>query len=192
MTANSVAVTKAAVNLTAILEGNDGQLSTPGSVAEALSPLLVPPDSLYETGLERAKTRLARSRVIFFNTQLNFILSNVQEGYIERPHNHGVVNVVLVCAGEIQFQAYRRLDDQTRPGYAELEIATDEHLKRGDVGLIEPPPNDIHGFQVLTDEAWFVTAVLGRPNDLREYYDVSANSYTEDFNFDPTQLVGQR
>ena len=58
------------------------------------------------------------------------------------PHDHQTWGVVVGIDGVEVNVDWRRLDDGSKPGYADLEQAREVHMKNGDVvGLL---PDDIH------------------------------------------------
>ena len=62
-------------------------------------------------------------------------------------HNHKTWGVVVVADGEERESWWRRVDDGTRPGYAELERQTESTMAPGQVSCVLP--EDIH--QVWND-----------------------------------------
>lgn len=150
----------------------------PAAVAEALSCLVGPHEPWFDHALQRP-TQLKKSRLIYFDPTLNFILSNVGTDFREPPHNHWAWNILLICSGSMHFRWYRRLDDGSEPGKCQLDLADERILRPGDAGIVGAAPSDIHSFEILDDDTWMVTVSpdLGRP--VRQFYDAKAGTYVE-------------
>lgn len=147
-----------------------------GAVETALRPLVGPHEDLFSRSMQRA-TALEFSRILYFDPGLMFQLSKFEAGFRLPVHNHEAWNALFLCAGRMQFCGYRRLDDRSEPGRARLEIHDERILGAGDVGIVAPPPHDIHELEVLTDDTWLVT-VTPRPEvEVREIYDPAEGSY---------------
>jgi predicted metal-dependent enzyme (double-stranded beta helix superfamily) len=63
-----------------------------------------------------------------------------------RPHDHGAAWVLYgVLDGTESLERYQRLDDGSRPGYAEIKMTSVTTGSQGKVDLV--PPHDIHAEQ---------------------------------------------
>jgi predicted metal-dependent enzyme (double-stranded beta helix superfamily) len=172
-------IRKAAAAMSEVLSRVEEDPSNdPGAVGEALSCLVGPHEPWFDHALQRP-TQLKKSRLIYFDPTLNFILSNVGTDFREPPHNHWAWNILLICTGSMHFRWYRRLDDGSEPGHCRLELAEDRILRPGDAGIVGAAPHDIHSFEILDDDTWMVTVSpdLGRP--VRQFYDADAGTYVE-------------
>jgi len=88
-------------------------------------------------------------------------------------------NALFIAEGAMQFRWYRRLDDLSTPGQAKLELVDERLLRAGDVGIVAPPPHDIHAFEVLEDDTWLVTAAPAPGLFTRQIYDLENDTYVE-------------
>jgi predicted metal-dependent enzyme (double-stranded beta helix superfamily) len=59
-------------------------------------------------------------------------------------HSHGSWGVVGVYQGRDQYQVWRRVDDGTGAGVAQVELVEERILEAGDAAVLPPPPQDIH------------------------------------------------
>jgi hypothetical protein len=107
------------------------------------------------------------------------MLSDVGAEFAEPVHNHGIWNMLLICTGQMHFCGYRRLDDQTKEFYAELELVEDSLVGPAGLGIVGPPPHDIHALDGFTDGTWMVTIVPGPASSTRHIFDLETNSYRE-------------
>ncbi len=129
-------------------------------------------------GLERPGTNSQTNWVLYYDPKLMYVIGFSEKGRYDSPHNHGHWLATAVYSGEVEYTDYRRIDDGTRPGHAELKVATRTVLKAGDVALTPPPPHDIHENTMLTDN--FTMIVMGgKFSSVRQYYDLKTNTYVE-------------
>ena len=87
-----------------------------------------------------------------------------QPGRPTPVHDHLTWGVIGVYSGRQKTTRYRRLDDGTREGHAELELMSDEVLGRGATYPLLPP-DDIHRIEAVGHEPAASIHVLGA--DLR-------------------------
>lgn len=169
-----------AMGLRRALDGAGGDPSRdPVGVATALLPLVSRRGALYDAGLERTTSLFKESRIIYFDPAVTLYLSLANKGEREPLHNHGIWNILMPCSGSMHFRACQRLDDQSQPGIADLAVVHDRVLGPGDAGIVGTPPHDIHEFDILEDETWFITAAQGPGAAIRQFYDLNTGSYTE-------------
>ena len=94
-------------------------------------------------------------------------------------HNHHSWGVVCVVAGRDRYIHWRRLDDGTRPGYAEVEVDWEKTLDPGDVVHFAAPPGDIHSQQGIDAPVWELVFFGRDPNvKPRLYFDPRARTVT--------------
>jgi predicted metal-dependent enzyme (double-stranded beta helix superfamily) len=76
------------------------------------------------------------------------------------PHNHGTWAVVVGVDGEEKNTFWRRLDDGTRPGYAEIREAGDRIFGPGEIVTFQP--ESIHSVVNETDRVTISLHVYGK------------------------------
>ena len=76
------------------------------------------------------------------------------------PHNHKTWALVVGLEGTEQESFWRRTDDGSRPGFAELEAEGDRIVTAGDVSLCMP--EDIHGVRNVGAEPSLSLHTYGR------------------------------
>ena len=99
-------------------------------------------------------------------------------GFRLPAHNHAAWNVLFIAEGEMQFRWYRRLDDRSVAGRADLEVAEDRRLHSGDAGIVARPPNDIHELEVVTDYLWMIVVTPEPEVSVREIYSPQDGTYS--------------
>lgn len=74
----------------------------------------------------------------------------INPGKTTKPHNHGTWAVIVSVGGEELNRIYRRLDDGSDPGHADIEQVREYVVKPG--SPIEFMPDDIHSIHVSGDD----------------------------------------
>jgi predicted enzyme related to lactoylglutathione lyase len=98
----------------------------------------------------------------------------VPPGIATPVHDHRAWGLVGVYQGRQREKVYRRLDDGSRPDFADLQQVAENILAPGDITTLVPPEGDIHMIETVSDEPSISIHVLG--NDIgcehRHRYDV--------------------
>jgi 3-mercaptopropionate dioxygenase len=99
-------------------------------------------------------------------------------GDTAKAHNHDTWGIVGVVANELQETRFRRRDDGSKEGYAELEITGVNRNKAGMVSTLVPPSNDIHEMLNVTQKNTVEIHVYGKDlaNMQRLQFDVARNA----------------
>ena len=104
----------------------------------------------------------------------------VAPGEMTRVHNHLTDGWVGVVQGEQIERKFRRCDDGSRPGYADLALVAEERIGLGGLTSIRHPDEDIHQIVTVSREASVSLHVLC--NDLgtveRQAFDPDAHEAT--------------
>ncbi|HEY7167001.1 MAG TPA: cysteine dioxygenase family protein [Candidatus Binatia bacterium] len=79
-----------------------------------------------------------------------------------KAHNHETWGLVGVMENQIQETRFRRRDDASKSGYAELEITATLNNSAGMVSCLVPPDDDIHEMNNVTDRNTVEIHVYGR------------------------------
>lgn len=88
----------------------------------------------------------------------------VWEAHTPYPiHDHGAWGVVGGLANQVQESKYRRLDDGSRDGYAELEIKSEAILHPGETTWVLPLNEGIHRMEAVGDTTGLTLHTYGRP-----------------------------
>lgn len=175
MTTDSGVVRRVARDITALIAAHPDPTAARAEVEAALSPLIPADAELFEGALPMPGLDL--TRMLYFDPELVLLLSKFDPNFALPVHNHEAWNVLMVCSGEMHFRWYRRLDDLSEPGRADLEIADDRVLTAGGCGIIGLPPHDIHQLEVLTDDTWLLTVTPQVEPEIREIYDPASGTY---------------
>ena len=133
-------------------------------------------DDLASLGVPRQGNNVSDSQYLYFDGQLAIILFEAPKGKIIPPHDHGVWEGFCVYRGSVHHKLYRRADDGSVDGYAELETIDDKVMSAGDV-VIVAPPDDIHGFSAMEEGTLGITFLHGAYKPERLYFQPDNNSY---------------
>lgn len=76
-------------------------------------------------------------------------------------HSHSTWGIVGVYAGKDTHKRFRRKDNGTGAGFAELELVEESILEAGDVVTIPHPPHDIHSQQGFGGEPCYELVLFG-------------------------------
>jgi predicted metal-dependent enzyme (double-stranded beta helix superfamily) len=177
--ANGDSVREAAAGFMAVLRANhEDPSNAPSAVEAALSPLRALHGDLFQRSIVRpAKNPGHQMSILYFDPGLMLQIVGAPGGFRLPVHNHSAWNILYVCAGEMQFRWYKRLDDRSVAGRATLQVADDRRLQAGDAGIVARPPHDIHELEVTSDYLWMVVATPEPEVRTREIYDPEAGTY---------------
>lgn len=108
------------------------------------------------------------------DASLSVMAMVVPPGVATPVHDHRAWGLVGVYQGRQREKVYRRLDDGSRPDFADLQQVAENILAPGDITTLVPPEGDIHMIETISDEPSISIHVLG--NDIgcehRHRYDV--------------------
>jgi predicted metal-dependent enzyme (double-stranded beta helix superfamily) len=133
-------------------------------VAEAkplLAKLIQQPDCIDARHRMRGATAYGR---YMLHRAPRFNISSVVWGPGDnaKAHNHDTWGMVGVIENEIQETRFRRRDDGTKAGYADLEVAGVLKNKAGMVSYLIAPNDDIHEMNNVTDRNTVEIHVYGK------------------------------
>ena len=154
-----------------------------GSDSEALRAAIQEPlrelmrrDDLRELGIPRHGNNVAFSRYLYFDGELSILLFEVPKEKPVPPHDHGVWEGFCVYRGAVRHSVYRRGDDGSVEGHAELETVSEEVMRPGDIAILAQQA-DIHGFVALEEGTLGITVVNGSYKAERLYYQPEKKTY---------------
>lgn len=86
-------------------------------------------------------------------------------------HDHSAWGVMGIMANAVEEVAYERLDDGSRPGYADLRETRGRMVGAGSVSYVLPPYEEVHRIANPTDTATLSVHVYGRDLDEVNVFD---------------------
>ena len=144
-------------------------------ILDSTRPLLERAD-LLSLGGKRQANHIDNSRYLYYDGELSVTIDEFPQGKSIPPHDHGVWEAIVVVRGRLEHCVYRRVDDGTVEGHAQLRITEDVELAAGDVTMVVPP-NDIHSFKALVPDTFVITVVGGEYSPTRRYFRLDDNTY---------------
>ena len=172
------ALRQCAQELSELAEANGGDPNKARDQAIASIKRLLECPGLIGPGIPRVSQHLDSTRILYYDTKVQMTIGKGRAGLYDPPHNHGAwLATAIYQEGEVKYADYRRMDDQSRPGHADLKVADARILRPGDVALTPPPPHDIHENATLAD-SYMLVITGGTFAPVREYYDVEAKTYS--------------
>jgi predicted metal-dependent enzyme (double-stranded beta helix superfamily) len=175
----AAAIRKCASEVVRYVDANNGNpMGARQEIIESIHTLLKRPD-LADVGLPRPAVNADSSRILYYDPSVMFVMGYSKGGgHYDPPHNHGNWLATGVYRGVVEYTDYRRLDDGSRPGFAELEAVAHGVLKDGDVELTPPPPHDIHS-NTMVAESYILVVIGGGFASKRLYFNPDEKSYIE-------------
>lgn len=168
---------RCARDIYAALEAYKGDMPAAQREVMPLLQRLADEDDLLEIGLPREGNHAGESTWLYWDTEIGIFTAHFPHDVAVPVHNHGTWEIVGVYRGELDYQSYRRLDDGSREGYAELEIVEDRLMESGDFSVVPLPPDDIHGFRAHGGDMWMMGVIHGAFDEERLYFDVEQKTY---------------
>ena len=137
---------------------------------------LVRRPDLLTLGVKRQANHIDNSRYLFYDGQICLTLDEFPKGKHIPPHDHGIWEALVVCAGSLEHTVYKRVDDGQVPGHARLDVVEDVVMVPGEITMVVPP-GDIHSFKAVEDQTFVITIVGGEYAPKRHYYNTSDHTY---------------
>lgn len=160
----------------AALDAHGGDMSeAQDEVLRFLERLARQPDLLAVT-LPRRSAHGLDGGWLYWDGEINLLCARFPEGVEVPVHDHGTWEIVGVYEGSLDYRTYRRLDDGSKEGFADLELTDERVLRPGEFGVVPYPPDDIHGFCPRGGEMTMIGVIHGQYGENRHYFDVAARS----------------
>ena len=160
----------------ALIEQHGGDVS---KIKEGLvAPIrrLVDKPDLLTISVHREGNHVGFSRYLYYDPGLAIIMSLLPKDSTIPVHDHGGWEALSPYRGAIQHTLYKRVDDESVPGSARLEVLEERVLQPGDISLLVPP-KDIHGWSALKDDTYTIAFLGAEFEQNRRYYQPDQESY---------------
>lgn len=138
-------------------------------LAGSLRRLMARPD-FQELGVKRQSNHTGDgSRWLYYDGETSIVVDYLPIGRKIPAHDHGVWEACCVYQGRLSHTTYLRRDDESKPGYADLEVVDDRILTAGDAVMLAPP-TEIHSFHAIEENTYFLTVMGGPYKQFRNYF----------------------
>jgi predicted metal-dependent enzyme (double-stranded beta helix superfamily) len=137
----------------------------PANIVNAVKPLMAQllenPNSLAPEHRRRGATSYGRY-MLHRAPRFNVTAVVWGPGDMAKAHNHDTWGLVGVVEDEIQETRFRRLDDGSKPGFADLKMSAVLKNSAGMVSCLIPPDDDIHEMNNKTSRNTVEIHVYGK------------------------------
>ncbi len=140
--------------------------------------LLIASDDFLTEQERKPDTRHYARHLVYIDRRRRFvIMSGVWEpGQATPVHDHGTWGIMGIYEGELHVTNYRRLDDGSRSGHAELRESTGIWSGPGSISYVLPPNEEIHKVGNLGERPALSLHVYGRDIIECNMYDLEKRS----------------
>jgi predicted metal-dependent enzyme (double-stranded beta helix superfamily) len=159
------------------LDAHEGDVRAAEAELLAILERLAREPGLLEIGLPRRSAHGTEGSWLYWDGEINILSARFPAGVEVPVHDHGTWEIVGAYEGELEYKAFKRLDDGSREGYAELAVTEDRVLGAGEFSMVPPPPYDIHGFRPRNGDMSLIGVIHGTYGEERCYFDPDRKSY---------------
>ena len=119
------------------------------------------------------------SRILHVDPQgrYKFVLASFPPGEPTPIHSHYRWGLECGVAGKERFTVWRRVSDD-ESGQASLQVVTDHHVERGDLGYWYDSPRNIHRQWAEGDGPSSLAIVLGGDGGRQHVFDLESGEYS--------------
>ena len=111
------------------------------------------------------------------DSKYKLVVAQFPAGQPTPVHSHYRWGLECGISGRERFTVWRRTRDD-EGGQASVQIVTDHHVERGDLGYWYDAPRNIHRQWAEGDEPSCIAIVLGGDGSRQHIFDLDAGSYT--------------
>jgi predicted metal-dependent enzyme (double-stranded beta helix superfamily) len=169
-------VRKCAIEVLRLIDHYGGDISQLKEGLVAPARKLVDRPDLLNLGVHREGNHVGFSLYLYYDPGLAIIMSHLPKGSTIPVHDHGGWEAFTPYRGTVRHTLYARVDDDTVPGHARLDVLEERVLNPGDIALLVPPA-DIHGWSALKDDTYTIAFLGAEFNQTRRYYQPDQESY---------------
>ena len=94
-------------------------------------------------------------------------------------HSHTLWGLECGISGRERFTVWTRVGGDNSPGRAELQVLSDHHIERGDLGYWFDSPRNIHRQWAEGDEPSCVVILMGGDGSRRHLFDLDEGTYSD-------------
>ena len=111
--------------------------------------------------------------------RFRLIVARFASGQPTPVHSHHRWGLECGVSGRERFTVWARADDGNEPGRAKLEVFSDHHIERGDLGLWYDAPRNIHRQWAEGGEPSCVVILMGGDGSRQHHFDLASGTYAE-------------
>lgn len=151
------------------------------SMGPLLQKLVEEGGDLTVQGQPSSETTGLPGRILHVDPQGRFrlIIARFPSGEPTPVHSHSRWGLECGISGRERFTVWTRLDDGATAGRSRLQILSDHHIERGDLGYWYDAPRNIHRQWAEGGEASCVAILMGGDGSRQHHFDLAAGTYTD-------------
>ena len=111
--------------------------------------------------------------------RFRLVVSRFASGQPTPVHSHQRWGLECGISGKEQFTVWTRADDGTDPGRAKLDVFSDHHIERGDLGFWYDAPRNIHRQWAEGGEPSCVVILMGGDGARQHVFNLDDGTYTD-------------
>ena len=111
--------------------------------------------------------------------RFRLVVASFPSGQPTPVHSHRRWGAECGISGRERFTVWARADCGSQPGRARLEVLSDHHIERGDLGLWYDAPRNVHRQWPEGGEPSCVVILMGGDGARDKHFDLAAGTYTE-------------
>ena len=111
--------------------------------------------------------------------RFRLVVARFASGEPTPVHSHKRWGLECGISGRERFTVWARTDDGSIPGRATLDVFSDHHIERGDLGYWYDMPRHAHRQWAEGGEPSCVVILMGGEGQREHYFDLEAGTYTD-------------
>jgi predicted metal-dependent enzyme (double-stranded beta helix superfamily) len=135
--------------------------------------------SAQELGVPRVGHHVASSRWLYYAGDIGIATATHPDREVISVHDHGTWELMAPFNGRVDYTAYRQTDLDAPEGFASLAVTDKRILQPRDIEIVDLPPGDIHGWEVLDPNTAILVIIGPNLGARRRYFDPQAGTYEE-------------
>ena len=111
--------------------------------------------------------------------RFRLVVARFASGKPTPVHSHTRWGLECGISGSERFTVWTRVDDDSEPGLARLQVLSDHHIGRGDLGYWYDAPRHIHRQWAEGGEPSCVVILMGGDGARKHIFDLATGTYTD-------------
>ena len=111
--------------------------------------------------------------------RFRLVVARFASGQPTPVHSHSRWGLECGVSGKERFTVWTRTDDASDTGRASLQVLSDHHIERGDLGFWYDAPRNIHRQWAEGGDPSCVAILMGGDGSRRHLFDLAAGTYRE-------------
>lgn len=164
-----------------VLKGEGATVESQWTMGPLLQRLVAEGGDLTLQGQPNAGTSGLAGRILHTDADGRFrlVVARFASGEPTPVHGHRRWGLECGISGRERFTVWRRVDDGDSPGHSELEVLSDHHIERGDLGYWYDAPRNIHRQWAEGGEPSCVVILMGGDGSREHLFDLASGTHID-------------